>query len=644
MSSNRQLAAIMFTDIVGYTALMGEDEQKAFELLRKNRQIQRPLIERYTGKWIKELGDGVLASFSTAIDAVLCAVSIQDNCNDIPGLKLRIGIHLGDVIFEEGDIFGDGVNIASRLQAMAPVGGIWVSEAIYRTISNKKEIETKFVCSEALKNVKELVQIYEVIINNKPRNPAAITKASTKNNVEKSIAVLPFANMSNDPEQEYFSDGIAEEILNSLAQVHDLKVAARTSAFQFKGKNIDLREVGQKLNVATVLEGSVRKQGNRLRITAQLINVTDGYHLWSERYDREMDDVFAIQDEIAIAITEKLKITLLENEKAVFTKSTTENTVAYELYLKGRFYLNRRGRFIITASECFQQAIDLDPHFAPAYAGYADACLLSAYYSFYPAKTVMPKAKQAADMAIRIDKTLCEPYTSLGFYYGFYEWNFLESKKNFQKAIELNPYYVTGHFWYGMLYLSWIEANFEQAKNEGQIAIRLDPLSAIAHALQSTNYFVAREYDEAERIGKIAIELDASSYIAFQATGWALVGLKKYTEAIEIFQHAMQMSNRYQWAVFNLAWAYSQYGNFSQMKELINELDQRAASEYISPFHRCLAAAWAGDLDLAITYLEKAYDDCDPILITLNTWPNVPDTLRNDIRCQEVIKRMGFPK
>lgn len=280
MPQSRQLAAIMFTDIVSYTALMGRDEQKAFEILRKNRDLQKPLIEQYGGRWIKELGDGVLASFSTVTDAVQCAISIQQSCSDVADLKLRIGIHQAEVIFEDDDVFGDGVNIASRIQALAPIGGIWISESVYNNISNKRDINTKFIGAETLKNVREPFRIYEVIVNSKEheqQKSSLTVQTLIKSTSEKSIAVLPFVNMSNDPEQEYFSDGMAEEITNSLVNIQNLKVAGRMSSFQFKGIKGDLREVGEKLGVSTVLEGSIRKQGNRIRITAQLINVEDGF-------------------------------------------------------------------------------------------------------------------------------------------------------------------------------------------------------------------------------------------------------------------------------------------------------------------------------------------------------------------------------
>ncbi|MGZ3854419.1 MAG: adenylate/guanylate cyclase domain-containing protein, partial [Flavisolibacter sp.] len=400
MPESRQLAVIMFTDIVGYTALMGDDEKTALELLRTNRQLQKPIIESFQGTWIKEIGDGVLASFLTATDAVRCAISIQQSSTNIPGLKLRIGLHLGEVVFEDDDVFGDGVNICSRIQAVASIGAIWISEPVYQNIRNNKEIKAKYIHEEIFKNVKAPVRIYEVVVNNETEvGEATVQQSSTKKHLEKTIAVLPFINMSNDPEQEYFSDGMAEEILNSLSQLKDLKVASRTSAFQFKGKNIDLREVGEKLGVTTVLEGSVRKQGNRLRITAQLINVTDGFHLWSEKYDRNMDDVFAIQDEIALAITDNLKVILLENEKAIITKSHTESAEAYEFYLRGRFYLNKR--FLFQSLEQFKRAIEIDPGFAKAHAGLADAYVILGFYNFLPANETMPRAKEEADEAIR---------------------------------------------------------------------------------------------------------------------------------------------------------------------------------------------------------------------------------------------------
>ena len=641
MPQSRQLAAIMFTDIVGYTALMGNDEQKAFAILNKNRALQKPIIEKYNGRWIKELGDGVMASFNTVSDAVNAAIKIQEACAAAKDFQLRIGIHLGEVLFENDDVFGDGVNIASRIQAAAKPGCIYVSESVHNNVSNKKEITSLFVKEELLKNVKEAVRIYEVMMTD---STITITENQMKNIPLNSIAVLPFANMSNDPEQDYFGDGIAEEILNSLVHLPGLKVAGRTSSFQFKGKNMDLRELGEKLGVSKVLEGSVRKQGNRLRITAQLINVNDGFHLWSEKYDRDMDDIFAVQDEIALAITEKLKISLVEKDLKLITKTFTQNSEAYELYLKGRFNLGRRGRFILTAMQCFKDAIAIDPEFAPAYAGYADSCCLAAFYNLHAAKEMMPQAKIAADKAISIDSSICEPYTSLGFYYGYYEWNFDESKKNFQKAIELNPRYTIGHYWYGMLYLCWIARDFAEAKKEGWAAIKLEPFSAIAHGMQTVIYYSSRDYEEAVRIGQIAIDLDANSYLVYKMTALAYIGMNRIHEAIDMIQQTLRTSNRFQWSLYDLMWAYYHLGDKAAIKELIEEVDARAAKEYLSPYNRALAAAWVDDLDEAMVFLERAYEEREPVLLNIITWANVPDNLLNDPRCQALIKRIGLPE
>jgi adenylate cyclase len=647
MVQTRQLAAIMFTDIVGYTALMGQDEQKAFELLRRNRQVQQPAIKQYNGKWIKELGDGILASFSTVTDAVFCASAIQQACNSTADLKLRIGIHLGEVVFENNDVFGDGVNIASRLQALAPVGGIWISEAVYNTIVNKKNIEAKFVSEELLKNVKDPMRIYEVTIQNTIAAYSDLTaseKSLSKITSQKSIAVLPFVDMSATHDQEYLGDGLAEEILNSIAHLDDLKVAGRTSSFQFKGAKMDLREVGEKLGVNTVLEGSVRKQGNRLRVTAQLINVKDGFHIWSARYDREMDDIFAIQDEIALAITEEMKITLLEKDRERITKTATQNAEAYELYLKGRFHLNRRGRSILKGLEFLKQAIAEDPAYALAYAGYADANTLGAAYGFFSGKEVRNETKQVAQTAIRLDNSLGEAYFSLGYYYICFERNWEESRKNFQKAIELNPKYVQARSLYAMIYLGWVQGKFDEAEEQGRIAIKLEPLSAIDHADLAWTLLMAGKYEEALGIAKTGIELDNNSFLSHRVAGLCCIVLQRYNEAIDVFEYLVSNSNRHQHAVNGLIWAYSSNKSFEEARKLKNELELRSATEYIGRTYFGLSAAYLGDLDTAFRSLEQAFEDLDAHILTIKRAPYVPALLRNDPRFQNLLSRIGFPK
>ncbi len=644
MPESRQLAVIMFTDIVGYTAMMQYDESMALVKLNRYRDALKLRVKEFHGEIIQYFGDGGLIIFNNSSDALNCSGNLQKDLQEEPPVPVRIGIHLGDIIYNEGNIFGDCVNITSRIESMGVPGTVLVSEHVQKQIKNKPEFKLISMGIFDFKNVVDPMEIFALQINNYPVPKRDDLNGKFKEaQTIKTIAVLPFVNMSNDPEQEYFSDGIAEDIINSLTHLKDLNVAGRTSSFQFKGKNIDLRQVGKKLNVHNVLEGSVRKQGNRLRITAQLVNVDDGYHIWSERFDREINDLFAIQDEIAFSIAEKLLVTLLKKERNLITKSYTQNIEAYELYLKGRFYIMRRGTSLITGIQCYKKAIALDPDFALAHSGYADANLLLATYGIVSPKQVMTLAKQSADRAIQLDATLCEPYCSLGYYYTCMEWNFPEAKRNFLKAIELNPKYTEGHFRYAWNYLACIECKFDEAEKHGRIAIKLEPLSAICYANTSLILMSAGKFDEALSLCKIGIEMDANSFLCHINAGRTHMSLKQYDEAISSFETAMKLTNRHQFAVNGLIFSYCLSGQYDKARILMNELKERFVNEYISKTFMGLSAAYLNDMDEAFEYLEEAYNDKDPILILLNIKEWVPVALTNDKRFQKLLDKIGFP-
>ena len=640
MSQTRQLAAIMFTDIVGYTALMGDDEQKAFELLKQNRELQKPLIEKFNGKWIKEIGDAVLASFSTVTDAVFCASEIQYSSNQIPQLILRIGIHQGEVVFEDGDVFGDGVNIASRIQSIASPGGIFISESVHNNISNKQGIETRFIKQETLKNVKAPVKIYEVITDH--GSSKSIMKEQIKKSPGKSIAVLPFINMSNDPEQEYFSDGIAEEILNSLAHVKDLKVAGRTSSYQFKGKNIDLREVGDKLGVSTVLEGSVRKQANHLRITAQLINVEDGFQMWSERYDRDLDDIFLIQDEIALSVTEKLKVTLLETEKAIITTTHTVNKEAYDLYLKGKFYWNKRGAGLKKGLEYFLQAAEIDPEFSLAHARIADTYALFAFYSIMPPHQAVPKARHATQKAIELNPTRAEPYTVLAYITTFYDWNWAEAKIQFERAIAINASYAPAHYWYSNYFYA-VKKDYIHSIQECNKAIELNPLIFHAHNSLSTVYLCFGKFEEARNSSQTAIDIDPHSFVSYNCLSMALYGLGKYDEAIEAIKLAVTFSGRHQYTLMVLSWLYSKGDNIAEAQKNLDELILRSKTEFISGVSLSVAAYASKNYDMSFEFLEQGFEERAGFLVLIDVY-DFFSFIKTDPRFQPFLKRMNFPE
>ncbi len=453
MSSSRQLAAIMFTDIVGYTALMGRDEQKAFEYLDKNRQMQKPIIQQHAGHWIKELGDGVLASFKTVSDAVAAAIKIQEACNTKKDFQLRIGIHLGEVVFENDDLFGDGVNIAARIQAIAEPGGIYVSEPIYNNISNKQGIQTRFVKQESLKNVKDPVRIYEIVVEGSRQAPSiqVINQSKYGGSHDKSIAVLPFVNISNDPEQEYFSDGLTEELITNLSRLKEMRIISRTTSMLYKGSKKPIQTIGSELGVQYILEGSVRKSNDNLRINAQLIDVGNDNHLWAESYRGNMGDVFDIQEQVSRQIVDALKITLTPADARVLIKRSTVNPDAFDFYLRGRDFLYRRTKKnVLLAIQLFQKAIELDPHYAAAYAGLGES--YATFYQVYEKKEPwLEKSIESSLKALDYDAELSEAYAALGVAY-FNKNLVAEGLAAAQKAIALDPNSYIGFWILGRLY------------------------------------------------------------------------------------------------------------------------------------------------------------------------------------------------
>jgi adenylate cyclase len=642
MPSERRLAAIMFTDIVGYTALMGSDERAAFEILASNRSIQKPLIENFNGKWVKELGDGVMATFNTATDAVQCAANILQKTSEVDGLQLRIGIHLGEIVEEDNDVFGDGVNIAARLQSAAPVGGIYISDSVQKNISNKRGIDTRFISEINLKNVKDPVRVFEVTVGLLgPVLPALTAHAKAQPASEKSIAILSFANMSGDPEQEYFSDGMAEEILNSLGNIRDLNVVSRTSSFQYKGKNTDLRQIGEELAVANVLEGSIRKQGNRIRVTVQLVEVKTGYNLWAERYDRNLDDIFAVQDEIALAVTEKLKITLLQKEREYIQKAPTLNTEAYEYYLKGRFYWGKRGKWLGLALENFNKAVTLDPDFAAAYAGIADAYSSLGMYGIIPPYDAMPKAKAAAAKALALDPNLLEAFVSIAFINGFYENDRVSAHENFNKALDTNRKYAPSHNWYSF-YLSTVEQDLPKAQKEGLAGIAAEPHNAIAYYVTGLAYLADKNFPTALYYAHKAIEIDPSLFLPYFLVGWCSLLQNNLDEAEKYLQSSLELSGRHSWPMGFMILTKSHQGKTAEAKALMNEIIERNKKEYFSVFGAAIGATAVGDNQLALSFLEKGYRDKDTLLHIFKHLDTIPESLTKDPEFLKFMERTGL--
>ncbi|UCC45717.1 MAG: protein kinase [Candidatus Zixiibacteriota bacterium] len=454
-----------------------------------------------------------------------------------------------------------------------------------------------------------------------------------------SIAVLPFTNLSADPEQEYFCDGMAEEIINALTHIEELRVVARTSCFAFKGRQADIREIGRKLNVETLLEGSVRKAGKRIRVTAQLVKVSDGYHLWSERYDRELEDVFTIQDEISLAIVEKLKVKLLEKDRVALTRRPTINPEAHSLYLKGRYFWSKRSREgFEKAIEYYKLAVGIDPSYSQAHAGIAACYNDLPNYSTFPPSQAYPLAKEAALKALELDDENAEARTALGLIKSDYEWDWEGAEKEFRRAIELNPAYETAHHWYAFLLI--YQEKVEEAMAEMHRAHDLDPLSLATNRNLGFLYYLARRYDDALEWLHKAVELDPEFTYTHFVMGLTYLRKRDFDKAIEALQRERNLTGGVNpIVVLPLGIAYMRMGDREKAEEILAGVEERMHHEYISPFYLAQLYFALGRIDTGFELVQKAYDERDIHMRTLKVMP-MEKEVRQDARYATFLKKM----
>ena len=444
--AKRKLIAILSADVKGYSSLMGEDEYATVDTLKKYREVIASIVQQFNGRVVDYPGDNILAEFGSVVDSVECAVKIQEAIEDknsqLPKdrrMEFRIGVNLGDVIHDDGRIYGDGVNIASRIESLAEGGGICIARNVYDQVKNKLNFGYEYLGEHAVKNISEPVRVYRIETVLKSNIPDLEKKFKLPE--KPSIAVLPFTNMSEDSEQEYFSDGITEDLITDLSKISALFVIARNSVFTYKGKAVKVEEVGRELGVHYILEGSVRKAGDRVRITAQLVDATTGGHLWAERYDRNFQDIFALQDEVTQKIVSVLAVKLTEDEKERrgCKCQTTCNTEAYDNFLKGLDYFYRfTNKTNKQARKMFQKAVEIDPQYALAYSMLGQTHLMEWSLGWSQDASTIELSFEMAQKALDIDYSLPEPHELLGNIY-LWQKKHEQAIAELKKAVSLDP-------------------------------------------------------------------------------------------------------------------------------------------------------------------------------------------------------------
>jgi TolB-like protein/Tfp pilus assembly protein PilF/class 3 adenylate cyclase len=673
-----EIGHVLFIDIVGYSKLLINEQSERIqdlrEIVRGTEQFRSAEAE---GKLMRlPTGDGGALVFRTSPAApVLCALEIAKALKTHPELHVRMGIHSGPVsevadLNEQVNMAGAGVNIAQRVMDCGDAGHILLSKHVaedleqfprwrsnlhdigecevkhgerlhvvnlYNGELGNREVPTKF--RRAVKKRRQALIAALIVLAAVGIGYYFFSQRAVSTAPEKSVAVLPFENLSRDADNAYFAEGMQDEILARLSKIADLKVISRTSTQRFKSAPGDLREIAKQLGVANVLEGSVQRAADQVRVNVQLINALNDAHLWGDIYDRKLTDIFAVESDIAKTIADKLQAKLTGEEKALIAAQPTSDLTAYDLYLKGRSLWSKRGgENLRQAIGFYEQAIARDPNYALAYSGLAEAYVLLPQYTGTAPRDAYPKAKAAALKALQLDDKLADAHTALGLLLCISDLDMARSISEFQRAIELNPNYATAHHWYGVGPLL-VLGRFDEAIAEGKRAIELDPLSPIMNANLGETLLFAHRNDEAMAQFHKTLEIDQTFYYAHEVLGQALQLTGDLSAAITEYTRAQQLSDFEEVRVM-LATAKAQSGDKEAAKQMLAELEELSRHRHVHAYWRARLYLSLGNHDEAIRWLEEGITNNDSYQIVFIKVDPLLDPLRGDPRFEALVQKV----
>ena len=644
MESERRLAAIMFTDMVGYTALTQRNETLAMELLEEQRRLVRKSLAVHKGREIDTIGDGFLVEFASALDAVRCAVEIQSNFRELNTHRpeerqnwIRVGIHLGDVLHRGNQVAGDAVNIASRIEPLAPPGGICITAQVHGSVISKIDEGFVLLGVPELKNVATPIEVYRLSGFGKEGSKPVPIKSSA---ADGRVAVLPLRNISLDQADEYFSDGLTEELISSVSRTKGLRVIARTSVMRYKGSSKSIAEIGRELNVGSVLEGSVRKAGNKVRISVQFVNTSNEEPRWSQEYDREIEDVLEIQSDIAQKVAEALREHVLGAVPHPEKGKVTRNPEAYLNYLRGRQFWNRRTEASLRrAISFFEDALKIDSQYAIAYTGLADSYATLALLEFMAPHEAYPRARDAVQKALTLDPQLAEAHTSLGLIKFQYDWDWDMAEKELREAIRINPNYPPAHHFYA----DYLKAmgRFEEALGEIETAQELDPLSLAINIGVGHVLYLSRQYDKAIKQYKQAVDLDPDFMITHVWFGRPYLEKGMYEEAISELETAVKLSGESTLALAMLGHGLASAGRREEAMQIIEKLKERSKSQYVPSYWMAVIYNGFKDRDQVIAWMRKAFEERSSWLVWSKVEPRFA-WLRSDPDFASLLKKMNL--